>query len=109
MNLHEQQASNRRKTWLIMAAFVLLLLVLGVGFDTLYIGATGGFVPIGSLAALTVGSVSAVASYWAGDRAVLAAAGARPIADLASGASDDDRLKFRQLENVVDEMAIAAG
>ena len=32
MNLYEQQASNRRKTWLIMAAFILLLFFLGFGF-----------------------------------------------------------------------------
>src|SRR5262245_60723282 len=108
MNLLEQQRSNRRKTWIILAAFVLLLFVLGLGFDTLYIGATGSYVPVGSLAALALGSVSAVASYRAGDRAVLAASGAQPIGDLERNAADDDRLKFRQLENVVDEMAIAA-
>src|SRR5207244_4970673 len=30
-------------------------------------------------------------------------------ADVAATAGDDEKLKFRQLENVVDEMAIAAG
>ena len=61
------------------------------------------------MAALGVGSVSALASYFNGDRAVLASTSARPIEEVAAGASDADKLKLRQLENVVDEMAIAAG
>lgn len=109
MNLYEQQAANRRRTWLIMVAFVAFLLVLGLGFDTFYVGAAGGYPPIGSLAALGIGSASALASYYSGDRAVLAATGARPVAELAAGADEVEKLKLRQLENVVDEMAIAAG
>ena len=109
MNLYEQQTSNRRKTWLIMFAFVALLLVLGLGFDTFYIGAGGGFAPVGSLLALGIGSVSALVSYYNGDRAVLAASHATPIEDATAVATDADKLKLRQLENVVDEMAIAAG
>jgi heat shock protein HtpX len=109
LNLYEQQAANRRKTWLIMIAFVAFLLVLGLGFDAFYVGAAGGYVPIGSIAAVGVGSVSALASYYNGDRAVLAATSAKPIEDVAAGAADADKLKLRQLDNVVDEMAIAAG
>jgi heat shock protein HtpX len=109
MNLYEQQASNRHKTWLIMAAFVAFLFVLGLGFDAFYLGTTGGFLPVGSILALGVGSVSAVTSYYTGDRAVLLATAARPVEDLEAGASDADKLKLHQLENVVQEMAIAAG
>lgn len=109
MNLYEQQASNRRKTWLIMIAFVVFLLVLGLGFDAFYVGAAGGYAPIGTVAALGVGSVSALASYYSGDRAVLAATAAKPIEEASAGAGEADKLKFRQLENIVDEMAIAAG
>src|SRR3989338_1120681 len=92
-----------------MGAFVALLVLLGVGFDTIYVGGAGGYLPIGSLAALGVGSVSALASYYGGDRAVLAATGARKLVDVAQSASEADKLKLRQLENVVDEMTIAAG
>ena len=109
MNLYEQQTSNRRKTWLIMLAFIAFLFFLGFGFDTLYLGAGGGFLPIGSAIAIGVGSVSAAVSYFSGDRAVLLATAARPIEDLVAGATEADALKFRQLQNVVDEMAIAAG
>jgi len=109
MNLYEQQTANRRATWLIMIAFVAIMLVLGLGFDAFYVGAAGGYVPIGTIAALGIGSASACASYYNGDRAVLAATSAAPIEAVAAGAGDVDKLKLRQLENVVDEMAIAAG
>ena len=109
MNLYEQQASNRRKTWLIMLAFIAFLFVLGLGFDTFYLGTTGGFMPIGSIIALGVGSVSAAVSYFSGDRAVLLATGAQPVEELEAGAGEADKLKLKQLDNVVDEMAIAAG
>src|SRR5712692_574564 len=109
MNLYEQQASNRHRTWLIMGAFVAFLFVLGVGFDTFYLDAAGGVVPIGSLMALAVGSISALTSYYIGDRAVLLSSGAQPIADALASSDEAGKLKLRQLENVVDEMAIAAG
>lgn len=92
-----------------MLTFVAFLVFLGFGFDTLYIGMTGGYVPVGSVVALGVGSVSALTSYFHGDRAVLLAAGAQPLSDVAAAATDADKLKLRQLANVVDEMAIAAG
>ena len=109
MNLYEQQASNRRKTWLVMLAFVAFFLFLGFGFDAFYLGAARGGFPVGSAIALGVGSVSAAVSYFSGDRAVLLSTAARPIEELQASASDDDRLKLRQLENIVDEMAIASG
>jgi heat shock protein HtpX len=109
VNLYEQQTANRRKTWLIMLAFIGFLFFIGAGFDALYIGTAGGFVPVGSLLALTVGSVSASVSYFAGDRAVLLATAAKPVEEVAATATDDEKLKLRQLTNVVDEMAIAAG
>jgi heat shock protein HtpX len=109
VNLYEQQSANRRMTWLVMAAFVALFFVLGAGFDAFYLGSGAGFVPIGSVVALVGGSVSAAMSYYAGDRAVLAATGAKPLADVAAAATETERFKLRQLDNVVDEMAIAAG
>jgi heat shock protein HtpX len=109
MNLYEQQTANRRKTWLIMFVFVAFLFVLGLGFDSFYLGRAGGTVPVGSILALGAGSISAIASYFGGDRAVLLATGAQPIADVMSAAPETDRLKLRQLENIVDEMTIAAG
>ena len=93
-----------------MAGFVAFLLFLGYGFDRFYVG-DGEFVfPIGTLAAFGVGSVSALTSYYSGDRAVLLSTGAVPFdRALSAGASEDDTLKLRQLDNVVEEMSIAAG
>lgn len=109
MNLYEQQTVNRRRTWVIMIAFVAFLVLLGAGFDAFYFGGSRTFLPVGSLIALGVGSVSALVSYYNGDRMVLASTGARPIGEVAAAAAGDEALRLRQLENVVDEMAIAAG
>lgn len=109
MNLYEQQRANRRKTWLIMFGFVGFVLLLGLGFDAFYLNVDGGYAPVGSVAALGAGSLSALASYYGGDRAVLLATLARPLSEVAASASEDDKLKLRQLQNVVDEMAIASG
>src|SRR5262249_59711793 len=103
-NLYEQQLANRRKTWLIMAGFVAILLVIGIGFDALYLDLESP-VPIGSIAAVALGSVSALATYYSGDRAVLLATGAKPIAEVEATATDSEKLKLRQLDNIVDEMA----
>ena len=109
MNLYEQQAANRRKTWLVMFVFIGFLFLLGAGFDAFYIGGAGGYVPVGSIVALGVGSVSAIATYVGGDRAVLLATGAKPLTDVISAAGEADTLKLQQLSNVVDEMSIASG
>ena len=109
MNLYEQQAANRRQTWLVMLAFVAFFLFLGFGVDAFVLRRGPGAVPIGSIIALGVGSASAATSYFSGDRAVLLSTAAQPVAELASTATDADRLKVHQLQNVVDEMAIASG
>jgi heat shock protein HtpX len=107
MNLYEQQASNRRRTWIVMGVFVAFLFVLGYGFDVFYLGVR---VPVAAFIAVVVGAASSAAGFYSGDRAVLASAGAVPVETLEAGAqSDADRLKLRQLGNVVEEMAIASG
>jgi len=109
MNLLEQQASNRRRTVVVMGLFVAFFVFLGVGFDLFILGTRDAYVPLGALLALGVGSASAAAGYFAGDKAVLASAGAIPILSAVEAASEQDRLTLRQLQNVVDEMAIASG
>jgi heat shock protein HtpX len=110
MNLFEQQQSNRRKTWLIMAVFIGFLLVLGAGFDIFVLAQNGIPLPLGALAALGAGGASAWTGYQHGDRAVLLSSGAIPV-EKAAGAPDwpDEQLKLTQLDNVVEEMAIASG
>ena len=92
-----------------MITFVGFLLFLGFGFDLFFIGDGELTFPFGSLAALGAGSFGALTSYYSGDRAVLLSTGAVPINRLLSGAGAEDALKIRQLDNVVEEMSIAAG
>ena len=92
-----QASANRRNSFL-LAAFVVAVLCL-LGFFVGYAIAgdpAGGVAATG--AALLLGSVLAVGTYFQGDKLVLAASGARPV----------DAQAAPQLMNVVQEMAIAA-
>jgi heat shock protein HtpX len=108
-NILEQQQYNRRVTVLLLIAFVLLLGVVGFGFDVFYLGmptpwrprARGIRFPLATLAAVCIASASAWWSYTSGDRAVLASTRARPALPRSTGE--------HQFVNVVAEMAIAAG
>ena len=96
-SFYSQISSNRRNSFF-LAAFVIALLGL--------LGFTIGYALTGELAggafavalALAVGAVSGVATYFTGDKLVLAVSGAREIDDTAAP----------QVMNVVREMAIAA-
>lgn len=110
-DLFQQQARNRRKTALIIGTFVLFVLLIGVGFDLatgslLPLSAPGTvlFVPVAGLAALALSSTSAWWSLKHGDRAVLLSTRAVPLETL-----DPSDPRGRQLQNVAEEMAIAAG
>jgi heat shock protein HtpX len=109
MNLFEQQKSNRRRTWIIMILFVGFLLLLGAGFDIFVLGQNGVPIPLGALAALGVGGVSAWTGYRHGDRAVLLSAGALPLDAAMAKAAPEEQFKFKQLDNIVEEMSIASG
>lgn len=110
MNLYEQQAANRRRTWIVMVLFVGFLALIGAGVDAFVIGNGTTFVPVASIAAIAVGGTQAWWSLRFGDRSVLASSSAVPLADrLAQATNDDERLRYRQFENIVEEMAIAAG
>jgi heat shock protein HtpX len=107
MNLHEQQARNRRRTWLVLAAFVALVLLIGLLFDAASYAADGPFIPFGTFVALIYSGTTATYAFRNGDRAVLAST--RAVTLTSAMAADPARLAYRQLDNVVDEMAIASG
>jgi heat shock protein HtpX len=111
VNLYEQQSRNRRRTIFVMIGFVAFLLFLGLGFDYVYFSTGAGPpVPIGTTFALLYGGGTSTYSYFNGDRAVLASATAVTADEaLARARSDDERLRVRQFQNVVEEMSIAAG
>lgn len=109
MNLLEQQAANRRRTWMVMAVFVAFVGFLGAGCD-LYLGGGQIAFPLVTILALTVSGGQAWWGLRHGDRSVLASAGAAPVADrIAQAETDADRLLFRQFQNIVEEVAIASG
>jgi heat shock protein HtpX len=104
-DLYAAQARNRRLTVLLIAGFVALLGLVGMAADVFVFGTwapgRGGFPGVSLLASLVASAQSGAAWLW-GDRAVLNSLHARP---LAAGAGSEER----ELENVVAEMALAAG
>jgi heat shock protein HtpX len=109
LNLFQQQALNRRRTAWLLAAFVLFFTWLGFGGDYIYSVYTAHAPPGGQhhvwwfgFLMLAVGAVLARYAYQTGPEKVLWATGAEEVAD----PTDDKR---KQLVDVVEEMAIAAG
>src|SRR5260221_3234795 len=108
-NIYEQQQRNRRSTVVIITLFILFFCFIGYGFDLFYFGVdpfgllgdpTFGF-PIATIVAPLFGSVSAMYSLKGGALAILQSTNAYPI--------PADSQQYRVLQNVTDEMAIAAG
>ncbi len=97
MTFHAQQSANRRNS-LLLAVFVTLLLA-ALGYA---IGYAVSASPAGGIGATGIafgaGTLMSLGSYFAGDKLVLAASGAKRI----------DEGKTPQLMNVVRELAIAA-
>ena len=89
---------NRRRSWLLIGAVVLLLGLLGgaIGYATGF-GWGGVVIAVGVAMAMSVGS------FFAGDALVMATSGAREI-DRAQPAD-----RYQQLVNVVEEMRLAGG
>jgi len=92
------QISANKRNALLMAAFVVVVLgVLGFAIGYAVVGSpAGGFGATGL--ALAFGSISGLASFFAGDKLVLTVSGAQPV----------DEASAPQLLNVVREMALAA-
>jgi heat shock protein HtpX len=102
LNIYDQQRRNLANTRLFIAGFVALLAVLGLGADgLLYAGGFSPGLPLATLGALALGGFSAWWSLREGDKAVLESTAAVPL--------DPSDPRQRVLQNVVEEMAIAAG
>jgi len=102
INLYDQQRRNKSRTWTILFGFVLFLAFLGMGADAfLYGSGIGPGIPVATLGALCLGGFSAWWALAGGDKAVLESTHAVPV--------DTRDPKQRMLDNVVEEMAIAAG
>jgi heat shock protein HtpX len=102
LNLYDEQRRNMRRTRVILFGFVLFLAFLGMGADAfLYGSGVGPGIPIATIGAICLGAFSAWWALAGGDKAVLESTHAVPV-DLSDP-------KQRMLDNVVEEMAIAAG
>ncbi len=102
-NIYEQQSQNRRETIYVMIGFTLFLALIGFGFDAFYLGTINDdvFLPIGTVIAVGVGSVSSIWCLQSGAKAVLSSTDAI--------LADPKNPPHQQLMNVVEEMSIAAG
>lgn len=103
MNFYERQQENRRTTGLLVLVFVALFLCLGFALDTEYTGFQpgGSSVPVITLFALALSLGTSLFAYFGGGRLVMTSLCAEPLRP--------QNPEHRQLANIVDEMAIAAG
>lgn len=92
--MYDQISSNKFKSVMLVAVFVLLVLAVGWAFGYYTDWGAGGLV-----LAVAFAFVSAFGSYWYSDRIVLAISRARPV----------DKQTDPYLVNVVEGLAIAAG
>ena len=102
---YELQANNRRNSVLLVLLFLALVGALGLGLDVFFLGfgrGEGGTpVPIATFFGLLFGGLYAMQGWFFGASQVLAASQARAV-DLSIP-------EEKQFQNVVEEMAIAAG
>jgi heat shock protein HtpX len=95
---YREIARNRRNSWILVFVVAMVLAALGAA-----IGYASGFGWGGVVVALIVASVMSVGSYFGGDQLVLLSSGAKEV---PVAAPPDE---YKQLVNVVTEMAIAGG
>jgi heat shock protein HtpX len=92
--LYEQIAANKRKTFVLIFGFVVLLCLVGVAFNYLLKGGVVGFVIV---AVIVI--VSSTVSYFNSDKAALAISHAKPA----------DPHEYARLYNLVEGLCIASG
>jgi heat shock protein HtpX len=85
---------NKWRTFVILAAFVFLILLVGLAFDVL-----AGFGFVGVIIAFVIAVFMAFFSYFYSDRIALAASRAKPA----------DPQEYRRYHNLVEGLCIAAG
>ncbi|MFZ4516602.1 MAG: zinc metalloprotease HtpX [Acidimicrobiia bacterium] len=92
--MYEQVARNKRRTFLLLAVFVLFIFLVALAFNFLL-----GYGAIGVAIAVVIAIAMAFGSYFESDKIALAATGAR----LA------DPTQYQRYHNLVEGLCIAAG
>jgi heat shock protein HtpX len=92
--LYDQVASNKRRSVILIAAFVVLVFVVAWAFNELL-----GYGVVGLIVALVVTVVTSFAAYWKSDAVALAMSHAKPA----------DPTEYARLHNLVEGLCIAAG
>jgi heat shock protein HtpX len=92
--VYEQIARNKRRTFVILFAFVGLVALVAVAFNVLFGGGITGLVVV-----LIIAIALALFSYYNSDRIALAASHAKPA----------DETEYRRYHNLVEGLCIAAG
>lgn len=101
-DIFSQQKHNRRITILLMAAFFLFVILVGISIDIYRYGSLEVLsLPVATLFALGFASVQSLVSYYYGSALVLRSLGAEKL--------DFQNITHKKLHNVVTEMAIASG
>lgn len=93
--MYDQVTSNKRRSWLLVAGFVLFVALIAVAF-TYLIGAGG---PVGIVIALLIAGGAAFLGYWKSDSVALAVSRAKP-------ASVEEYARYH---NIVEGLCIAGG
>lgn len=91
--LYTHQAQNVRKTWFLMTTFFILIIAIGYGFSYYY----NDPIILYIFVAFSVGMN--IYSYWNSDKVAIKLSGAVPA----------DPIQFRDLHNIVENLAITAG
>jgi heat shock protein HtpX len=93
--LYDQVTSNKRRSFLLIAGFVVFVVLVVAALDLLIGGNGIALVAI----ALPIAAISAFVSYWKSDAVALAMSRARPA----------DPVEFARLHNLVEGLCIASG
>ena len=92
--LSDQITANKRRSVLLAAAFVAVVVLAAWAFTALI-----GYGPVGLVVALVIALVASVAPYWKSDAVALRMSHARPA----------DPVEYARLHNVVEGLCIAGG
>src|SRR5438445_1971890 len=97
VNVYDEIAGNRWRTWLLVGLFVAIVALLGYVLGYVWFGGNAGLFILPF--ALGIASISALTSYFAGDKIVLGMSQAHEVSEQQEP----------QLHHVVEELAIGAG